>query len=218
MARREARERGKGKAATAPRKGGRTSGASWKQDPAGRRRRVLREATRLFSEHGYASVSTGDVARAAGVAEGSVFHYFGSKPGLLRAVGEGYGTAFAAAMFAGVQPVASTETIEKVVRQGFDFVADNWPGFGVFLLSDGSAGAPVAHRANRQAVTLAVENVLDSWLRSGVLADVDAPVVAELLFGLFEAALRACFAGDGVSDRGRYEQAVVTAISRLLRL
>lgn len=93
---------------------------TWTKDPGGRRQRVLDEATRLFSERGYAAVSTSEVARAAGVAEGSVFHYFGSKQELLRAVGERYGGEFAAAMFSGVEPVASPATIEKVVRRAFE--------------------------------------------------------------------------------------------------
>lgn len=192
--------------------------ASWTKDPGGRRQRVLDEATRLFSERGYAAVSTGDVARAAGVAEGSVFHYFGSKQELLRAVGERYGVEFAAAMFSGVEPVASPATIEKVVRRAFDFVARNWPGFGLFLLSDGPSAAPLAQQANRKVVTRAVEGVLEAWGGQGAMPKVDAQVVAELLFGLVEAALRACFTGSSAADRRRYENEAVAAISRILRL
>jgi len=191
---------------------------SWKKDPDGRRRRVLDEATRLFSERGYAAVSTGDVARAAAVAEGSVFHYFGSKQGLLAAVGERYGAEFAAAMFSGIDPVASAATIEQVVARAFDFVAQSWPGFGLFLLSDGPSSAPLAQKANREVVTRAVEGVLEAWMRSSAMPKADAPIVAELLFGLVEAALRACFAAGKQAERRRYETAAVTAISRVLAI
>ncbi len=189
---------------------------SWKKDPGGRRQRVLDEATRLFSQRGYASVSTGDIARAAGVAEGSVFHYFGSKQELLRAVGERYGGEFAAAMFWGIEPVASVATVESVVTRAFDFVAESWPGFGLFLLSDDPSSAPLAQKANRVAVTRAVETVLEAWTTEGLLEGVDAPVVADLLFGLMEASLRACFAGTAGHARERYVAATVSAISRTL--
>ncbi len=193
---------------------------SWKKDPHGRRERVLVEATRLFSERGYTAVSTGDIARAAGVAEGNVFHYFGSKPELLKAVGERYGAGFAAAMFDTIEPVASRKTVERMVQRAFDFVSESWPGFGLFLLSDDPSAAPLAQKANRVAITQAVERILEIWSSKHLLHDVDAPVAAEMLFGLMEASLRACFAGrhaEGARpSRERFEAQTVLAISRIL--
>ena len=55
----------------------------WRRlEPDERRRQILTCAVRLFGERAYAEVSTGDVARAAGVARGLVNHYFGTKQGL----------------------------------------------------------------------------------------------------------------------------------------
>jgi AcrR family transcriptional regulator len=191
---------------------------TWKKDPAARRERVLDEAARLFSDRGYANVSTADIARAAGVAEGSVFHYFGSKPGLLRATGERYGARFAAAMFEEMAPVASLETVERMVARAFDFVAGNWPGFGLFLLSDDPSSAPLAQRANRLAITAEVERMLTEWQARGLLGVVDPPVTAEMLFGLMEASLRACFADEGGASRARFESATSRAIARILEV
>jgi AcrR family transcriptional regulator len=44
-----------------------------------RRRQILHVARRLFSERTYASVSTAEIAREAGVARGLLHHYFGTK-------------------------------------------------------------------------------------------------------------------------------------------
>src|SRR5438874_6248374 len=44
-----------------------------------RRRQILACARRLFSERNYASVSTSQIAREAGVARGLLHHYFGTK-------------------------------------------------------------------------------------------------------------------------------------------
>jgi AcrR family transcriptional regulator len=44
-----------------------------------RRAQILGCARRLFSERPYASVSTSDIAREAGVARGLLHHYFGTK-------------------------------------------------------------------------------------------------------------------------------------------
>ncbi len=45
-------------------------------------------AGRLFAERGYAGVGLDEVAAAAGVTRGAVYHHFGSKLGLFRAVVE----------------------------------------------------------------------------------------------------------------------------------
>ncbi|WP_433873217.1 TetR/AcrR family transcriptional regulator [Saccharopolyspora sp. CA-218241] len=53
---------------------------------ASRRRRLLAAAARLFSDRGYAEVTTEDVGAAAGIAGPSLYNYFASKQELLQAV------------------------------------------------------------------------------------------------------------------------------------
>lgn len=49
-------------------------------------RQVLDVATEMFSSRGYSAVSLDDVATASGVTRGAVYHHYGSKAGLFRAV------------------------------------------------------------------------------------------------------------------------------------
>lgn len=51
-----------------------------------RREQLLDVAINLFAQKGYEATSAREVALAAGVTQGLVFHYFGSKEGLLTAV------------------------------------------------------------------------------------------------------------------------------------
>src|ERR687891_1118034 len=55
-------------------------------DAARNRARVLEAARRLFAERGVEAVTMADVARAAGVAKGTVFHRFGDRSGLALAL------------------------------------------------------------------------------------------------------------------------------------
>jgi AcrR family transcriptional regulator len=48
-------------------------------EPEARRRQILEAARGLFATRGYASVSTAEIAREAGVTRGLVHHYFGGK-------------------------------------------------------------------------------------------------------------------------------------------
>lgn len=47
-----------------------------------KRTAILAVASRLFAEKGYANTPTSEIAREAGVAEGTLYHHFGSKDGI----------------------------------------------------------------------------------------------------------------------------------------
>jgi AcrR family transcriptional regulator len=57
-----------------------------RSDAARNRERVLAAARRLFAERGAHAVTMEEVARAAGVAKGTVFHRFGDRAGLALAL------------------------------------------------------------------------------------------------------------------------------------
>jgi AcrR family transcriptional regulator len=50
-----------------------------RMEPDERREQILACAIQLFGEHGYATVSTTELAKQAGVARGLINHYFGTK-------------------------------------------------------------------------------------------------------------------------------------------
>lgn len=54
------------------------------QPPA--RNRVLEAALALFSEQGYFNTSVPDIVRRSGVSTGSIYHHFGDKQGIARAL------------------------------------------------------------------------------------------------------------------------------------
>jgi AcrR family transcriptional regulator len=55
-------------------------------DAAETAHRILDVATAHFAEHGYAAASVDELARAAGVTRGAVYHHYTSKPQLFAAV------------------------------------------------------------------------------------------------------------------------------------
>lgn len=92
--------------------------------PDERREQILAAARTLFSERPFTSVSTADVAEAAGVARSLVHHYFGGIRELFFAVVAQGGLALADVRSAGPElPIA--ERLPFNVTAGLDVIAEN---------------------------------------------------------------------------------------------
>src|SRR5690606_18989192 len=51
-----------------------------------KQKKILEAAIELFSEKGYASTSTSEIAKKAGVAEGTIFRHYNTKKELLMSI------------------------------------------------------------------------------------------------------------------------------------
>lgn len=103
--------------------------------PEERRREILIAATTLFREKGYADTTIGEIARAAGVAAGTVYLYFPSKDhillalhdqfheGLASLIGEVAGDAFDRRA-AGAE-IDLNETIDMIVESIANYSVSN---------------------------------------------------------------------------------------------
>ena len=93
-----------------------------RRDPAGKRAAVIDAASTLFQADGFEATSAAAIASTAGVSEGIVFHYFGSKHGVLEACSNA-----AAADFAGVEIKAHRDGIDyhRLVTQTFEWLAED---------------------------------------------------------------------------------------------
>lgn len=54
--------------------------------PTDKQKQILQSAIELFAEKGYANTSTQEIAKRAGVAEGTIFRHYGTKENLLLSV------------------------------------------------------------------------------------------------------------------------------------
>ena len=154
-----------------------------------RREQLLAAALTLFSEHGYAATSTKRIAEAAGVTEGLVFHYFGSKEALLLEL------ASQQSMFAGrvlsLASAAGTTTARALlvaIADGLSAVSEREAAFVAFLSAEAQINpllrAPIV--AGTRVVLDRLVGLLAPHVASGELrADVSLRAVLEGFFGGF---------------------------------
>lgn len=86
-----------------------------------KRRMILHSAVRVFAEKGYQGCRIADVARAAGVAYGLVYHYFQNKDELLESVFDEQWTIFIGALEGiDARPGTAPEKISAMFEYVFD--------------------------------------------------------------------------------------------------
>ncbi|MED3125910.1 TetR/AcrR family transcriptional regulator [Bacillus wiedmannii] len=106
-----------------------------------RQMRILEAAVDMFGEKGYASTSTSEIAKRAGVAEGTIFRYYKTKKDLLLAVVMPTLTKFAAPFF--VQAFAKEifksqyesyeELLRVVIHNRFEFAKKHFPMIKILI-------------------------------------------------------------------------------------
>jgi AcrR family transcriptional regulator len=188
-----------------------------RREPEQKRARLLGAARRLFAERGYAATTTAELARAAGVGAGTVFHHFPSKRALLAAVAAEYGRGLAQRMFEGVDPTLSDPAAEAMLRRAFAYVREQGPVSRLLALAPDPTEWDTLREASRHEIVSALASAFASWRARGGLRPLEPRIAAELLFALVEAALTECFVrGDG-SQEPAYLRETVACVEGALR-
>jgi len=169
-----------------------------RREPAEKQARILEAAQRLFVERGFAATTSADIAREAEVSEGIVFHHFGSKDSLLVAVAAEYGRGLTAAMFAESGEPHGLREAEAMLRAAFAYVRERGPLSRLLMLVPASVDQGSARHATREHIVGALAEAFERSQGHGLMRQLDARIVAELMHALVERALIECFVrGDG---------------------
>jgi AcrR family transcriptional regulator len=191
--------------------------AARRREPERKRERLLEAARSLFAERGYDATTTAQLAREAGVAEGTVFHHFASKRALLEAVASEYGRGLAESMFAGVEATESQPAAEAMLRRAFTYVREQGALSRLLALAPDPIGWKAARAASRREIVSALASAFSAWQGRQALRVFDPLITAELLFALVEAALTECFVyGDGSREEDYLRETVACVEGALL--
>jgi AcrR family transcriptional regulator len=183
------------------------------------RQAILAAARDRFGTAGYAATSIDAVATDARVTKGAVYHHFGSKPGLFRAV---YEEVERAAQRTPGRRVAADAPVVEHLLAGVDAYLDavmdpvvqritlvDAPAV-LGLEPDGPAEADPGHIGLRAVLAAAVD--------AGELVDIDPDAVAHLVRGAcLHAAMLISRSEDHPAARARFGGAVAALVRGLQR-
>ncbi|KZB86749.1 TetR/AcrR family transcriptional regulator [Amycolatopsis regifaucium] len=180
---------------------------------------LIAAARPLFAEQGYAAVPADEIVRAAGVTRGALYHHFGDKQGLFRAVVEQLETEITdelkVVLRAGEDPwtaalAALTRFLEVCVR----------PEVVQISFTDALAVLGWQEwRAIEQRYGLGlITEILEAVAADGKLIPAPIPELAQLVMtACGEAALMIAHAEDPEAAKARCLQALVALLSGLVK-
>lgn len=149
------------------------------------RRAVLAAARSLFGRKGYAQTSVDEIADAARVTKGAVYHHFDGKEALFRAVhSEVEAEAQARAISAGDPEEPPMDQILAKVNAYLDAALDE--EIRRITLIDGPAmlGLDFDAPADQQAYAAGLRSFIATSIERGQIADLDPDLLTDLIGGL----------------------------------
>lgn len=189
---------------------------------------IMEAATRLFAEEGFHGTSTRKIAAAAGVSEGTLFHYFSTKNVLLLAILDDFYAQLIESAQEGIQEVMGTrERLLLLAKNHLRALMENQALMmrliQVYLSVDVNyykdyKNSPI-HEFNYR-YTRIFDNVIREGMERGYIeSDLELPVIRDLFFGGLEYGMRTLMARKYTKDRiATYVEAIVEPLWQSMQL
>lgn len=188
-------------AATAPRRG----------RPGYDREGVLAVAVQVFNEQGYDATSVADLAQRLGLTKSALYHHFSSKEEVLAVALD---TALSALETVLDEPAAThgraLDRLRHVVRGAADVLVAHLPSVTLLLRVRGNSPVEQSALERRRLFDQRVTRLVADAQREGdVRDDVDAAVVARLIFGMINSVVE-WYRPGGAVDGSRLGHDILT--------
>lgn len=176
------------------------------------RKRLMEKGAELFAERGFANTRATDVAKAAGVAVGTLYLHFGDKRALLRAIlFEGVeGLLNSLRRLAENPPEDLSEAVQKQSELMVQFAEDN-PRMGRLLFDPESVRSRVSTEFSDYLVSMQEKRLRARMAAGQVSPELDPVVASHALVGMYMQVLDWWTRNPGGATR----EAVVDTLTRL---
>jgi AcrR family transcriptional regulator len=181
---------------------------------AARRTQILDAATRIFASKGYNRATIRDVARAAGVADGTIYNYFANKADLLMGLLDRLNdTERRPAGLAQAAQAPLSDSVRAYLRERVEALWSNAELFRA-VLPELLATPELRKRYYDEVIAPTMtlgEVVLDGLVASGTLRDLDIQLTMRIIAGSVLGVLVLQFLGDETPATRWHEIADVLA-------
>lgn len=183
------------------------------------RAKLVAAGIELFSAHGYAAVGTEQVVKRARVTRGALYHHFGDKRDLFRAVHEELETRLVqdiVAALAAAQEEDPLAALEVAARAVLDVAIDRKVARVTLIDAPSVLGWEEWREIDARHGLGLAELALRAAMDAGRISEQPVKPLAHLLLGaLGEAAIMVATAPDPATARAEVEPALMTLINGL---
>jgi AcrR family transcriptional regulator len=177
------------------------------------RAELIAAARRLFTEGSYAETSTPDIAKAAGVTRGALYHHFADKQALLRAVIEAEAEAVATEIENETPPdMPAVRQLSEGAKAYLNAMAV--PGRTRLLLLDGPAvlGRTIMDDIDRRHAARTLREGLAQAMAAGTISALPLDALTSLLSATFDRAALVIEGGDAPSDYAKVLDRIIAGL------
>jgi AcrR family transcriptional regulator len=151
---------------------------------------IIAAAREIFQEHGFDGAKIAEIAKLAGVAEGTVYLYFENKNALLLAVAAEFYDRLTRDAAEGIKDLPDTAArLRFLARHHMERVAAEWPMLGMAMtpakVSD-EYRQTEDYQLNRTYVEVFDQVIRDGVNRAEIRADLPLSVIRDLFYGGLE--------------------------------
>ena len=177
-----------------------------------RREAILAAARKVFTQKGFEGTTIADVAREAGVAAGTVYLYYASKLDLFAALNARFFEVIVEAMQVRAPPDVRGGTRARI-HAVFEACSKHRDLVRLVFLNP-DPRTEVARRMKRadEERLRPLADILEGGMRSGVVRQAEAMLLAKVINGLVVVALYQCFVQSDGHDAQAYEDTVTEMI------
>jgi AcrR family transcriptional regulator len=163
--------------------------------------RILQSSLELFSSKGYDATSVREICEAAGITKPTLYHFYGSKEGVYRALVEGTFEEFRAGLSHLLEaPGTAEERLRRVARSYFEYAGSRRElmRFVLSLVHNTSTSAPQTDFLRLyEEIVAQVARCVEAGVESGELARGST----ETRMLVFMGALGECVCGSIIAGR-----------------
>jgi TetR/AcrR family transcriptional regulator, fatty acid metabolism regulator protein len=155
----------------------------------GKRERILHSAERIFARHGFFAAKVAEIAKEAGVADGTIYLYFKSKDDLLISLFESRMSQVNAALRAAVATEPPQGQLHAFVRTYLTLVHDEPAAAEVLTIELRQSSKFMKEYANPEFASflrMLGGIVADAQARGEIDSDIPSHVAARMIFGMLD--------------------------------
>lgn len=185
-------------------------------DVRDKRHAILHAARELFAAQGYDATTIAQIARAAGIAVGTVYLYFANKRDIRLEVGMQLDADMAQVIRShAIQAVPFRQVPRAIVEATFHSARENMRLMTYYQVEPQSPAEADRLRASQQGLVDALDAYLRRVIAQGQMPQFDTAIYANLLVDLVGGTVRHCFALEHGEREAVTREGLIELIERL---